>query len=778
MAEKFLLQGEANPENVIQGRYYRFTVLTERLIRMEYSANGTFEDQSTQVVTRRDFPAVTFLATEEKGILEISTNYFHLYYKKGPFTPQNLSIDLKFDYASYHDQWTFGDELTTLKGTARTLDKVNGATKLSEGLMAKNGYSLLDDSASFLFDENYNFKKREDNGQDFYFFAYGRDYLASLKDFFYLSGSPPLLPRFALGNWWSRYWQYSSKEYQELIRRFAVEKIPFSVAVIDMDWHLTTIPDRFGSGWTGYTWNLELFPQPKEFLSWLHQKGLKTTLNVHPAEGIRAYEEPYLRVAKRLGLNSAEEEPAPFDLTDSLFREAYFEDVHHPLEATGVDFWWIDWQQGVNSRILGLDPMWLLNHYHYLDNQKNHSEGLILSRFIGPGSQRYPIGFSGDTVISWESLDFQPYFTATATNIGYTWWSHDIGGHYHGVHDEELTLRWMQLGTFSPINRLHSSDNPFNSKEPWRFNDMIFNSMRYFLQLRHRLVPYLYTINYLTHTEGLPLVMPMYYLNSMDELAYEVPNQFYFGTELFVATITTKSDSDLKLSQVVVWFPAGKWYDFFTGVRYQGGTMLKVFRSQTDYPVFAKAGGIVPMNQDGSKNGEDLPTNLEVHIFPGSDNEFTLYEEIENACLETTFKLDWKQQQLTISLRGELEIVPKNRQITCLFRNVELDSSQKLASSIEVDVKSKTAIVEWTTFAIGTTKVIDFRGIREVQCQQIVEEVFSKLDQANISYSLKREIYQHFITFQESLPLIGMINNLTNRMLADCLFEMIYTMES
>lgn len=178
------------------------------------------------------------------------------------------------------------------------------------------------------------------------------------------------------------------------------------------------------------------------------------------------------------------------------------------------------------------------------------------------------------------------------------------------------------------------------------------------------------------------------------------------------------------------------------------------------------------------KNGEDLPTNLEVHIFPGSDNEFTLYEEIENACLETTFKLDWKQQQLTISLRGELEIVPKNRQITCLFRNVELDSSQKLASSIEVDVKSKTAIVEWTNFAIGTTKIIDFRGIREVQCQQIVEEVFSKLDQANISYSLKREIYQHFITFQESLPLIGMINNLTNRMLADCLFEMIYTMES
>ena len=93
-----------------------------------------------------------------------------------------------------------------------------------------------------------------------------------------------------------------------------------------------------------------------------------------------------------------------------------------------------------------LDPLWLLNHYHYQDSCKNAEGGLILSRYAGPGSHRYPVGFSGDTIISWNSLRFQPYFTATASNIGYSWWSHDIGGHMLGDYDEELQTRWLQFG--------------------------------------------------------------------------------------------------------------------------------------------------------------------------------------------------------------------------------------------------------------------------------------------------------------------------------------------
>ncbi len=158
------------------------------------------------------------------------------------------------------------------------------------------------------------------------------------------------------------------------------------------------------------------------------------SLNVHPAEGVHAHEERYA------GDRRAAWASTPTRSCRSLrpdrpatFLEAYFEELHHPLEDEGVDFWWLDWQQGGVTRIPGLDPLWLLNHFHYLDSGRDGRRPLTFSRYAGVGSHRYPIGFSGDTVITWASLDFQPYFTATASNVGYGWWSHDIGGHFFGL---------------------------------------------------------------------------------------------------------------------------------------------------------------------------------------------------------------------------------------------------------------------------------------------------------------------------------------------------------
>ena len=112
-----------------------------------------------------------------------------------------------------------------------------------------------------------------------------------------------------------------------------------------------------------------------------------------------------------------------FDLTNPDFVDAYF-DMHHRMEAEGVDFWWLDWQQGGVTRQKGLDPLWMLNHMHYLDSGRGGNWPLTFSRYAGPGSHRYPVGFSGDTIVTWESLAFQPQFTATASNIGYGWGPH------------------------------------------------------------------------------------------------------------------------------------------------------------------------------------------------------------------------------------------------------------------------------------------------------------------------------------------------------------------
>src|SRR3954466_314158 len=276
---------------------------------------------------------------------------------------------------------------------------------------------------------------------------------------------------------------------------FAEERLPFSVAVLDMDWHLVDIDPSLGSGWTGYTFNRELFPDPRAFMAELHERGLAVSLNVHPADGVRAHEDAYPRVAERMGIDPATRLPVNFNPADPAFLETYLEELHHPLEDEGVDFWWLDWQQGEVTKLPGLDPLRLLNHFPFLDSARNGRRPLTFSRYAGIGSHRYPVGFSGDTVVSWASLEFQPEFTATASNAGYGWWSHDIGGHFKGYKDDELATRWVQLGVFPPLMRLPSGNNPFNTKEPGRFEPVSETVMKRFLRLRHQLLPYVTTMN-------------------------------------------------------------------------------------------------------------------------------------------------------------------------------------------------------------------------------------------------------------------------------------------
>ncbi|MGH3372376.1 MAG: TIM-barrel domain-containing protein, partial [Nocardioidaceae bacterium] len=438
----------------------------------------------------RALPEVKFTLVENEGELEIHTDRLHLVYDKRPFSPEGLSVQAKGNFSAHGSVWRFGQHMQNLGGTARTLDNIDGPCELEDGVLSSNGIAVLDDSGTMLLTEDGWVAPRDNGNVDLYVFGYGRDYKDAVKALYALTGKQPLLPRYALGNWWSRYHPYSTDEYLGLMERFAQERLPFSVGVIDMDWHVTDVDPKYGNGWTGYTWNRDLFPDPAAFLDELHRRGLKVSLNVHPADGIREFEDSYERMARAVGIDPGSGLPVNFNPADPGFVQAYLEEVHHPLEEEGVDFWWLDWQSGNFSKLPGLDPLWILNHVHYLDSGRAGKRPLTFSRYAGVGSHRYPVGFSGDTVISWASLDFQPYFTATASNVGYGWWSHDVGGHFMGGKDDELATRWVQFGVFSPVMRLHSGADPFNSKEPWRFEERADRVMRSSLRLRHQLVPY------------------------------------------------------------------------------------------------------------------------------------------------------------------------------------------------------------------------------------------------------------------------------------------------
>ena len=681
---------------MVSGSKYRFTILTPSLIRMEYSKQGVFEDRASQSVFFRDFPENKFSTECSDGLLKIETENLIVTYKENEeFSADTLSVKLKIEPASI---WHFGEDFEDLGGTARTLDEANGEIPLGKGVCSRNGFSIMDDSDTMLLNEIGWVEVRVPETVDCYFWGYGFNYLDAVKDLYRLTGVPPMLPAYALGNWWSRYHDYTQDEYQELIERFEKEDIPFSVSVVDMDWHITKIPEeckngegkRFENGWTGYSWNKELFPDYKAFLKFLKDHNLKTSLNLHPAQGVGCHEDMYEEMALACGIDPATKERVRLDILSPEFMEKYFDILHHPYEEDGVDFWWMDWQQGTSYWWIHeenkdgnmqdereiLDPLWMLNHLHIADIKRNGKRPMFFSRYSGPGSHRYPVGFSGDTLVTWESLDFQPYFTATSSNIGYGWWSHDIGGHMGGYRDDELITRWIQLGVFSPINRLHSSNTDFIRKEPWCFEEKTEAIMKDWLRLRHRLFPYIYTMNYRNYTDLEPLVQPMYYAYPKKSVAYEVKNQFMFGSELMVAPITKPNNKITQLGSTDVWLPEGDWFDFFAGTHYtsKAGRTLSVHRKINDYPVFAKAGAIIPMqNAYVLEPGNDL----DVVIFPGKSNRFMLYEdagdgsEFENGeFVKTEMTLEWSENPVfTVKpAAGALSLLPETRNYQFILR--------------------------------------------------------------------------------------------------------------
>ena len=231
----------ARPEAVVQGEKYRITVLTPWLLRLEYNENGLFEDRPTQCVWNRRFPVPEFQVQEEEHLLRITTEGVQLTYDREAFSANGLSIKVRGNISAYNSIWRYGEKFHDLRGTARTLDEADGAVPLGHGVISRDGFSVLDDSHSLLLREDGWVEPRTEEEVDIYFFGYGHQYEKCLQDFYRLTGNTPLLPRYALGNWWSRYHRYTEEEYKELMLRFKREQIRF--------------PWR-SSIWTGIWWTL------------------------------------------------------------------------------------------------------------------------------------------------------------------------------------------------------------------------------------------------------------------------------------------------------------------------------------------------------------------------------------------------------------------------------------------------------------------------------------------------------------------------------------------
>jgi len=670
----------ASSDAVVRAGSARFTVLTSRLVRLEYQPTAQFEDRASQAFWFRDQPVPDFDVRQTSARLEIETADLLLRYENtdAGFTPETLSIQLKASGLVWHP----GDvDAQNLHGTTRTLDFINGYAPLEPGLMSRAGWAVLDDSATLVLNDAFWLEPRAGGGTDLYFFGYGHDYKTCLRDYCAVGGPMPLIPRWALGNWWSRYWAYTQDELTSLLHDFERYEIPLSVCIVDMDWHITETGNAC-SGWTGYSWNRTLFPDPQGFIDFAHDKHLKVSLNLHPAEGIHDHEDQYAEMARCLGIDPDSRQPVLFDIANPAFAQAYFDVLHRPHERMGVDFWWIDWQQGQKSTLPGLDPLWFINHLHFYDlGRDGVRRPFIFSRWGREGHQRYPIGFSGDTFATWDSLRFQTYMTPTASNIAYGWWSHDIGGHTSGDEDPELYTRWVQFGVFSPINRTHATKGPFYDRRPWAFEDAeVLRVLREALQLRHAFVPYIYTMARRAHDASLPLLLPMYYDYPEAEAAYHCPRQYLFGTELIAAPFVEPADADTRLSRQVVWLPDGDWTHFFTGEHFSGGWHA-IYGKLADIPLFARAGAIVPLGPGYTWDIVSAPDALDIHVFAGADNRFELYEDdgettgyLNGQTCVTPIEQRWGESWLNLTIgaaHGETRLVPAARSYRLAIHGVQ-----------------------------------------------------------------------------------------------------------
>ena len=623
----------ANPASVVVDGYVRLTVLTPRLLRLEWSDTGAFEDRGSYAFPTRYAAAPPFAVGAKDGVLVVDTGALTLRYVRdsGRFTDRNLSISFEFDGRPV--TWVPGmPNAGNLRGTRRTLDGCEGDAALDEGLLSSAGWSLFDDSGSVLFDpdDGWVTPPREHDVQDWYFFAYGHDYKGALAEYARFGGPVPLIPRYVLGTWWSRYWAYSEQDLKDLVGEFEQHDVPLDVLVVDMDWHTP-------HSWTGYTWNRELFPDPPAFLKWVHDKGLRVTLNLHPAEGIQSFEEVYTSFAEAMGLDPGSGEAIPFRITDKRFVKHYFELLHHPMEDDGVDFWWMDWQQGETSEMKGLDPLPWINHLHSADSTRRGLRPMVYSRWGGLGNHRYQPGFSGDTWVGWAALQFQPYFTATASNVAYGWWGHDIGGHMGGATEPELYARWVQYGALSPMLRLHATKDPLAERRPWAFPEAAFEAARAAFHWRYQLVPYLYTMARVAHDTGVSLCRPMYYEYPEEDAAYTARYQYFFGDQMIAAPIVHPADPETGLASTDVWVPPGTWIEYSTKETFTGPRWIRLVGDLNRVPMLMRAGAILPLAAPfdsqspprlASGTTDALPHDrLCLSVFPGAEGCFRLYED-------------------------------------------------------------------------------------------------------------------------------------------------------
>ena len=719
-------------KNIITGTNYRFEVLSPRLIRIEYNKNNSFEDRATSLVVSRNLGDTTFTHTETDVALTITTEYFTLTYIKGnPISGNNIKVLIN----GTDREWTPNNkEIRNLGSLSYSLDNLDSTKlKLNKGLYSFDGFAVLDDSKNLVID-NENFNNREET-TDLYLFVYRSDLGLCLQDYFSLTGYPPMIPRYALGSWWYKNDIYNMYDIDLILKKFNDNHIPISVFLLGNKWHSST---------ESFTFNRSLFDL-NILNAYFKSKTQKFGLTINPELPITPVDPWYNELAKYLKTNKNNLSFLPLN-NNTL--NAYLNLVVNNLLQYGIKLFNIDYYNPQDKQ-----GLFLLNHYHYVISNLNE-RGLILSRNPGIAPHRYPIIYSGRTKVSWDTLKVLPAYNNSASNLGVCWHAHAIGGYYGGIEDDELYIRYIQFGIFNPIFILAGDTGKYYKREPWKWNQIKLSVIKEYMQLRNKLIPYIYNEGYIYHKFGIPIVQPLYYKypKIYDEPNYV--NQYFFGSKIMISPIIKKKNIEMNRVVQRVFIPNGIWYDYTSGKKFIGNKYYVGFYKEEDYPIFIKEGAIIPMSLDKDTN---CPQNMEIQIFPAENGLYGNYELYEDDgynlnpgrnYLITKMNLDKVEYGYKFTIaRKEGNLNLPNRNYLLRFRNMNspeniLVKQQNTEEKYPYEIEKNDLIIHINNVNVYNTIEVNIYGKNlEIETISVInEEIEGILDDLEINTILKEEI--------------------------------------
>ena len=607
--------------------------------------------------------------------------------------------------------------------------------KLSKGLYSLDGFCVIDDSKNYVID-NDTFAARDPNAIDIYIFAYRTDLGLCLQDYFNLTSYPEMIPRYALGCWWYKNDLYNMYAIDDILKKFNDNKIPLSVFLLGNKWHNNS-----------YNFNYDPSLFDVKALNMYYQSKLqKFGLTINPELPVGAYDPIYQEAIKYLPANGNVVSFIPFN-NNSI--NVYLNLVVNNLIGSGIKVFNIDYY---NPN----DPygLFMLNHYHYAVANM-YERGIILSRNPGIAPHRYPIIYSGKTKVSWDTLKNLPTYNNSAANLGVSWHAHAIGGYYGGIEDSELFIRYIQFGVFSPIFILAGEAGKYYKREPWKWNSIKLSVIKEYMQLRNKLVPYIYNEGYIYHKFGVPLVQPLYYKypKIYDEPNYV--NQYFFGSKIMISPIIKKKNYEMNRVVQRVFIPNGVWYDFASGKKCVGNKYYTGFYKESDYPIFIKEGSIIPMSLDMDTNA---PVNMEIQIFPAENGLYGSYELYEDDGTSisnnkynyqiTKLNLDKVEHgyKFTISRKEGNYNIP-NRNYLLRFRNMLKPDKVTIKngpSEVELpfEIEKNDLLVRLDNIANYSTLEVNVYGTNlEIETISVInEEIGDILEDLEINTLLKEQI--------------------------------------